>query len=592
MKYKLGSMDSKSRCTLLLILFWLSGGLLWSHADWTVLVYMAADNGLSEYAIQDINDMESAEIPAATNVIVQADLNEISSPSGAFRYKITHDVTSEIESQVISNLGDIDSGDWQSLKSFINWGFSHYPAEHKAVIIWSHGDSWYKGSDYKWICPDNSSENIMSVAGGDLRNALTGIPALDVLLFDACSMQTMEVLSEVMDKTAYVVGSEDLVPATGFPYQDMLPIWQGEALNIVQQLPELYVNSYTPYGSQNPEAVTVKATCSVFNTQGLADFIFNLGYISGDSVTMMNDINLARANCYNLNTYDAEVDVMGFFTYIATHSTDEYLVSSANLILNDLSQLVVSSACINYDVDIGVAAIWFPTTENTFINWWDRYYKLSNMHAWLRLVYLSYGEAIVPVPKPEIVNAFMVYDRIDVTFKTMPYPDFTKLWRRFVSDMPNDSYGPTECDDAIFNDYFSGNYPNTMSVFNRYHNGWLYLFMKDDRGNVSEEDSVYVTYKDTPNKLLIYPNPVGNAQHLTFEWLGSVSERGKATDDEAIHFYNIKGRRLDIEPYGVYYGNTDHYVCTIDISKLPSGVYFAVAKTEGKTLKAKFTVIK
>jgi len=585
-------MDFKSHYTCLLILFWLFAGLLWSHADWTVLVYMAADNGLSEFAKQDINEMESATIPANTNVIVQADFSEISAPFGAFRYKISHDDTNEIESQIISSLGEIDSGDWQSLKSFINWGFSHYPAEHKAVIIWSHGDSWYKGDDYKWICPDDTQENIMSVSNGDLRNALTGIPALDVLLFDACSMQTIEVLSEVMEKTVYVVGSEDLVPATGFPYQDMLPVWQGEALSIVTQLPEFYVNSYTPYGSQNPEAVTIKATCSVFKTQGLADFIFGLGYLSGDSVTMVNDINLARANCYNLNTYEAEVDVLEFFTYIAAHSTDEYLVSNANLVLNDLSQLVVSNACINYEVDIGIATIWFPTVENTFINWWDRYYKLSNMRQWLRLVYLSYGEAIIPVPKPRIITAFMVYDRIDVTFETMPYPDYTKLWRRFVSDVPNDSYGPTECDDAIFNDYFSGNYPNTMSVFNRYHNGWLYLFMKDDRGNVSGEDSVYVTYKEMPNKLLIYPNPVGADQHITFEWLYFDYMTGKSPHDNDIRFYDVKGRKLDIEAYGVYYFNTDHYVCTIDVSKLPSGVYFAVAITDGKTLKAKFTVLK
>ena len=42
-------------------------------AAWTVLVYMAADNNLEKYAIDDLSEMLSAKISDDVNVIVEID---------------------------------------------------------------------------------------------------------------------------------------------------------------------------------------------------------------------------------------------------------------------------------------------------------------------------------------------------------------------------------------------------------------------------------------------------------------------------------------------------------------------------------------
>jgi hypothetical protein len=429
----------------------------------------------------------------------------------------------------------------------------------------------------------------MSVSGGDLRNVLNGIPALDVLLFDACSMQTLEVLSEVMDKTEYVVGSEDLVPSTGFPYQDILPVWQGEAETLVTKLPELYVNSYAPYGSQNPEGIIVKVTCSAFKTAGLPDFINDLGIFAGNTDTKYRDIRLARTNSYNLNTYDAEADIKELLTNITTSSTDTNLIASAQDKLSSLSNLVVASAAINYEVELGVAAVWFPVVNNTFINWWQRYIKLTNMHSWLNLVYFTYEDAIVPLPEPEIVSAYNIFDRLELEFNLQPYPDNQQVWTRFVSDETTGSFGPVLLDDS---EYFVSLEQNIhKSLFDTNHNGWFYLWVTDSRGNVSSEDSVYVELKKARSKLMIYPNPAGAGQQITFEWLASNTASEKANQIKEISIYDIKGRDLQLKPVGVHNQDNDHFVCTINSNLLASGVYIAVAKTSGKSLKAKFTII-
>ena len=79
---------------------------------------MAADNGLN-YAVQDdINEMQSAEFSDDINLIVQVDFSESNKITGAYRYRIYPG-----ETKLINYLGEIDSGDYNTLTNFANWGF-------------------------------------------------------------------------------------------------------------------------------------------------------------------------------------------------------------------------------------------------------------------------------------------------------------------------------------------------------------------------------------------------------------------------------------------------------------------------------------
>ncbi|MBN2830237.1 MAG: hypothetical protein JXR56_07950, partial [Candidatus Cloacimonetes bacterium] len=89
--------------------------LVAATADWTILVYMAADNGLSEAALSDIDEMERATPSGSVNIIVQADLSDVFNEDGrAYRYKIQHDEVDEVTSPIVGSLGEIDSGDWRT----------------------------------------------------------------------------------------------------------------------------------------------------------------------------------------------------------------------------------------------------------------------------------------------------------------------------------------------------------------------------------------------------------------------------------------------------------------------------------------------
>jgi len=308
--------------------------------------------------------MESVPQPAGLNLIVQADF-----PQGAARYKIGQDNSTSITSPVLADLGYIDSGNPNTLNSFIKWGFNRYPAQRKMLVIWSHGNSWYKGNESKWICPDDGAQNLMSISNGDMQIAFAGAPQLDVLLFDACSMQSIEILTEVHPYAYYVIGSEELVPINGFPYETIIPLFEDSFSEILDQIPQLYVQSYLPGEGINPGNELWTTTCSAIETLQIP--LFNTLYkefVRKYRNLLASEIMVVRENCYEMNDGMADIDLKQFLELLSANGTPEVLL---------LKQLW-NSMVYSYDattpdplgLGIGTAALWFPDGWYNFNNGW------------------------------------------------------------------------------------------------------------------------------------------------------------------------------------------------------------------------------
>jgi hypothetical protein len=93
-----------------------------SSETWTVLVYIAGDNNLWQNAVQDINDMESANLPEELTLVVQSDLPASSPYPGGQRRLIRQDSSPDITSPLIQSLGTINSGKAQTLNDFAPLG--------------------------------------------------------------------------------------------------------------------------------------------------------------------------------------------------------------------------------------------------------------------------------------------------------------------------------------------------------------------------------------------------------------------------------------------------------------------------------------
>lgn len=201
---------------LLLLLFNFSAG-----AQWTVGVYMCADNGMSEQAYDDLKEMMAIGSTSEVNIVVQVDNAARDTNPDCRRYLIKKD-----RRELLENLGEVDMADTLVLSDFLRFLGERFPAERYFLIIWDHGNGWRAGyGPQRAVLIDESHGHMMGVAGGELRRALAqGVKKLGkkptVLGFDACLMGSIEVCAEVFPSCDYLLASEGMVEWDGFPYDE------------------------------------------------------------------------------------------------------------------------------------------------------------------------------------------------------------------------------------------------------------------------------------------------------------------------------------------------------------------------------------
>ncbi len=348
---------------LLFVIFALLSCSKIEESDWTILIYMAtdADSALNFAALNDLEDMMQAEFSDNINVIVQVDYSESNSPPAAYRYHIYPGLKEQI-----SYLGEIDSGDENELTAFANWGFRKYPSEKQALVIWSHGNGWYP-----YFCPDVEANNDIGIANGELRTGIKNINEhLEILIFDACNMQTVEVATEIAEYTDYIIGSEDGVDDAGFPYNEVLSMWEEQTIieNLCLEIGFQFHWYYDMVGI-NP------FSCSVLKTSEFQQLLNKLSEFTLQwTIHASDEIFIeSRQNCIEFNeawsiNLALDVDIKEFFTNIYNNTENDSLSIISNEILIAIESSYIFQKTEEYQTgypsdNVGTAIIWFPDEE-------------------------------------------------------------------------------------------------------------------------------------------------------------------------------------------------------------------------------------
>jgi len=553
-----------------LIIFLLTIGIFLSAESWTVLLYMAADNNLAEMGRLDINSLESVAQPADLNLIVQADF-----PEGAKRYKIQQDNSEQITSPVLANLGTINSGDPNTLNSFIKWGFNRYPAQRKMLIIWSHGDSWYKDNSGKWICPDDNAQDLISVSGGELVLALSGIPHLDILLFDACSMQCIEVINEIHSFADYIIGSEDLVPQYGFPYEDIIPLFDGDFDELLAQIPELYVSSYLPGQGINPGGALWSVTCSVVKTELVPQFVQQIKNFAISQRFLAPKYFTVRNSCYSMNTGLADIDIRDFLEKAQTIWT-----SGTQNLLSLWTSIVISSCFTNPEEtgNIGTAAIWFPDSRFNFENGWRQYHKLNfSRSRWLSFVNSAIGNDTFPPETPILISQNLIYNTLQISLQANPDPD-SLYYEITIDEGQHFQYFYTSPDNAVFTIMLQISQAGTYQIR-----------AIDQSGNKSQPLIGNYTYSNPQASIIINPNPVSGTSLAVLRWWASEELAGKIQ----LEIYNLKGQKVINRYLGEVIAGEGNFLLSAEpkFRALPSGVYILRLHLGNRKFTKKLTIL-
>lgn len=192
--------------------------------NWTVLVYMAADNDQEIAAFENIKEMEVVGSTQQVNILVYVDFltNTTHYGPGAYTFNITKDdppLGNTIVSEPLNSSlpTEPNMGDPATLLSFIQFGQNYSQAEHYMLIFWD------EGTGYTGVCYDetNGGDSLLPQEIALVLNNDTLDP-IDITAFDASLMGQFELAYEIHEGTDYIIFSESEVPYQHFPYHIIL----------------------------------------------------------------------------------------------------------------------------------------------------------------------------------------------------------------------------------------------------------------------------------------------------------------------------------------------------------------------------------
>ena len=397
--------------------------------EWTVIVYSAADDEVLEESMWfDVNEMEVVGSTPQVNVVVQLDRY-----AGAFagdgdwtdtrRFLIQQDNDlSSITSPVVQSLGEVDTGDPQTLIDFVTWAIQTYPAKKYALVMSDHGGGWTGGFS------DMSAASYSELSIPEIVSSIetirqnTGIDKFELIGFDACLMGQIEVFGSLYPYSNYMVASEEVEPGYGWSYAAWLEqLVQDPAVNgsgLSQSIVSTYVvNDVLLSGGRasadeiaQEEATT---TLSAIESARVPDVIGAMNQFVSAAASLDQSL-VAEARTYSRSYFSlfgeevspSFVDLGNFSEVLATFTEDPGIQQTAVQLQTAIDSAVVAEKHgINMSGSSGIA-FHFPDSDlyyyTEFNNDFPPYYAESSVRfleqsVWDEFLNYHYtGEAFAP----------------------------------------------------------------------------------------------------------------------------------------------------------------------------------------------------
>jgi hypothetical protein len=212
--------------------------------EWTVMVYLAGDNNLSENMIYSLNDLANIGVANGSgkrsnvNLLAFFDGNSLTAPTYYFDYSEEKAYKHPIEKDDIYHTSgrapipaktkafdnDGDSSSAYSIMNFVRWCIEtrRRKAKNYAIIFSGHSFGFHGTSFLR----DEGTGGFITLF--EFRQALEKIieyytkEKIAILGFDSCVMSMLEVGYELKDTAQVFVASEGSLPNAGWGYAPML----------------------------------------------------------------------------------------------------------------------------------------------------------------------------------------------------------------------------------------------------------------------------------------------------------------------------------------------------------------------------------
>jgi Clostripain family len=228
--------------------------------EWTILLYMAGDNNLSEECVYALTEIKSGLKVDQPRLKVVAQFDPAGTRAETKRYELQPRDISTLDDDAKKTgwkMRETDTGEPGNLLNFLIWGIPTFKAKHYMVVLVGHGT----GTDDDFLSDDNPG-NSLSIP--ELQNVFATVKennyTIDILGMDTCLMSMAEVCYEMLHKNVkYMVGSEGFAPNTGWPYAEIISALSKKiptddykadpdpARSVAQMIVDKYREFYEPY---------------------------------------------------------------------------------------------------------------------------------------------------------------------------------------------------------------------------------------------------------------------------------------------------------------------------------------------------------
>ena len=383
----------------------------------TLMVYMAADNDLESHAIRNLKAMERADF-SNINVLVLMDRSQDYDETNdnwtdTRLFEVTHDTSngSSIVSKRLdcpplglsqNSTTELDMGNYNVLKAFVEFTRETYQAQNYALIIWGHGTGWRYSkaesgpgsvSASRAVAIDDKSNSYICVR--ELGLALMD-QQLCVIGFDTCFGSVFENLYELKDCSQYIVASPGLTPAAGWDYKTLLQELSGTELSAQQ------IASKMAQANTREITITDTKTLDPLMTE-LEAFSKALSQTIVDQSTRRSVLDtLIRTKSYSYTQYPCDLYIDIFSMAQAFSQTPDEQLRTASKNLADLSNGIQTGLLLIPQTARGVLSTSHSqdyikdsanTTQCTFIKqseWWVPTKSGSSQSVLDKLFYQSF----------------------------------------------------------------------------------------------------------------------------------------------------------------------------------------------------------
>lgn len=236
--------------------------------DWTVYIYMAADNSLTEAADLDLNELEAGLTSDRVRFVVLVDQAKKGDSRILEIQPDRQGMNETLVSRAIDDKGavirggEVDTGSPDTLKRFLDWGTKRYASRRAMLVMWNHGGATFSDPDHlKSFCWDDTSKTHLNLA--DLwRTAqhLATRTQFDITGFDTCLLGHLETAYQFKRVSDFLVSSERVSPGHGWDYQALARTLSKKPGIYPRELADAIAKDYQAFYQKQGEKTTISVT--------------------------------------------------------------------------------------------------------------------------------------------------------------------------------------------------------------------------------------------------------------------------------------------------------------------------------------------